>query len=255
MLFIRSLLFQIAFYLNNIIQVIIFMIPFLMMSREKAWSICRFWGRSHMWLHAKIIGTELEVRGAEHIPEGGFIVAAKHQSSYETLSLYNLFAEPTYILKAGLLKVPLLGVYFSRMDMIGVNRGRGGSTLKSMAEGVDDALNKERQIIIFPEGTRRYMGDDPRNKYGIRHLYETLDVTVLPVSLNTGAFWPKNRFLHYPGKVIFQIHPPINQGLEGDEFMDTLMETIETGSNALLLETAAADNASPVAVNAATKLG
>jgi 1-acyl-sn-glycerol-3-phosphate acyltransferase len=92
MLFLRSLIFYIVFYLNNTVQFLIFFIPFLFISQTTGFRIQKFWARSNIWLHEAVIGTRLEVRGREHIPEGGFVLASKHQSSHETWGRFPLSA-------------------------------------------------------------------------------------------------------------------------------------------------------------------
>jgi 1-acyl-sn-glycerol-3-phosphate acyltransferase len=93
-----------------------------------------------------------------------------------------------------------------------------------------------RQIVIFPEGTRRPPGAPPAYKFGIAHLYGNLDVPCVPVALNSGLFWPRRRFIRRPGTILVEILDPIPPGLPRKEFMDELEARLETASARLLAE-------------------
>ncbi|MEO0497047.1 MAG: lysophospholipid acyltransferase family protein [Pseudomonadota bacterium] len=250
MLFTRSLLFYIAFYLNNVLQVLFFLIPFFLTGPKTGYKIANFWARSNIKLHEWIVGARLELRGVENLTSGGLLVACKHQSSHETLSLFSSFNHPAYIMKRSLTKIPILGAYFLRLDQIPVDRGRKGEALASMTKGVRKALGRGCQVLIFPEGTRQRLDAEPNYKYGIQHLYKTLDQPVLPVATNTGAFWPKDGFVHYPGTVVLEFLPIIEPGLDPDEFQVQLIHAIETASDKLLEEAASGPRPSPLAVKA-----
>ncbi|MEM1364152.1 MAG: lysophospholipid acyltransferase family protein [Pseudomonadota bacterium] len=252
MLFIRSLLFYIAFYLNNVVQILLFFIPFFMTGRETGYRIARFWARSNIKLHEWIVGARVELRGLENIPKGGVLVACKHQSSHETLSLFWNFQYPAYIMKRSLMRIPVLRLYFQRLRQIPVDRGRKGEALASMTKGVKQALANGSQVLIFPEGTRQPLAVEPSYKYGIQHMYKTLNQPVLPVAINTGAFWPKDKFIHYPGTVVLEFLPIIEPGLDPDVFQVKLIDAIETASDKLIEEAASGPRPSPLAVAAVT---
>ncbi|MEN0087441.1 MAG: lysophospholipid acyltransferase family protein [Pseudomonadota bacterium] len=250
MLFIRSLLFYIVFYVNNVVQVLFFAIPFFLSGTDTGYKIARFWARSNIKLHEWIIGTKVELRGLENIPKGGCLVACKHQSSHETLSLFCNFHRPAYIMKRSLTKIPILGRYFLRLGQIPVDRGRKGEALASMTKGVKRAIADGSQVLIFPEGTRQRLYAEPSYKYGIQHLYKTLNQPVLPVAVNTGAFWPKDSFVHYPGTVVLEFLPIIEPGIDPNIFQVQLIDAIENASDKLLDEAADGLRPSPLAVQA-----
>ena len=74
------------------------------------------------FLERSILGLDFEVRGHENLPEGACIIAAKHQSAYETTKLHILFEDPAIILKKELLKIPLWGLYLAKSDVIAIDR-------------------------------------------------------------------------------------------------------------------------------------
>lgn len=246
MLFLRSLLFQIAFYVGTLIMMVVFA-PFVFLTpRRMAWIVVPFWARANLFFLRWIAGVKIEIRGEENIPQGGFIVAAKHQSVWETFALIPHFRDPTYILKRELRWIPIFGWYTAKMKQIPINRGKRAAALAAMMEAAKEAVAEGRQILIFPEGTRRPAGGEPKYKFGISHLYRELDCPVLPVALNAGLYWPRQSFFIYPGTVILEFLPQIPAGLEQMEFFDRLTSEIETASDRLIEEARASKAPSPV---------
>ena len=133
--------------------------------------------------------------------------------------------------------IPLFGQYVSKMRMIPVDRGAKGKVMAKVLERTKRQLDSGRQLIIYPEGTRRPVGAPPSYKYGIARLYRDLDVPVVPVVMHPGLFWPRRKFLRYPGHFKVQILPPIEAGMDPDAFMERLVDVMETASDKLLVET------------------
>ena len=236
----RSALFNVAVYLNFLIQAVLFS-PVLLLPERRVWPIARFWVRSSLWLHRVIIGADDEIRGRENIPPGGLIVASKPQSAWETLRLVELFARPTFILKRELLWLPLFGWYLKKTGMIPVARGTRSAALAQLAVDTRRAVQEGRQVIIFPEGTRRPPLAPAEYRYGVTRLYGELNVPCLPVALNSGLFWPRRAFAHRKGTILLSCLPPIPPGLDADRFTAALKEAIETETAHLLEEALAAN--------------
>jgi 1-acyl-sn-glycerol-3-phosphate acyltransferase len=234
----RSLVFNGAFYLNFVVQAVLFS-PVLLLPERFFWPIGRFWVRSSLWLHQEICRIEDDIRGRENIPGGGFIVASKHQSTWETLRLVELFPRPSFILKRELLWIPLFGWYLWKAGMIPVRRGKGSVALDEMMAHARRAVAEGRQIIIFPEGTRRPPLAAPDYRYGVTRLYREIGVTCLPVALNSGLFWPRRSLAHRPGTILLACLKPIPPGLDPDLFAAELQAAIETATAALMAESLA----------------
>ena len=232
---IRSALFNIAVYLNFLVQAVVFS-PVLLLPERFVWPVARFWVRSTLWLHRIILTTDEEIRGLENIPKGGFIVASKHQSAWETLRLIELFPRPCFILKRELLLVPLFGWYLTRVGMIPVNRGKRSLAVEAMTRRARRAIAEGRQIIIFPEGTRRQPLAPPEYRHGVARLYRDLGVACLPVALNSGLFWPRRSFAHRRGTIALTCLEPIPPGLDPDAFMVELKTRIEGGTADLMAQ-------------------
>ena len=110
MIALRSLLFNLAFYVN-IIVLMILGLPALLIGRHGVFFMARSLGGHSIWLLEKICGLRVEFRGLENIPQGGYILAAKHQSFLETFSLVTKTPDFSIILKKQLKYIPLFGLY------------------------------------------------------------------------------------------------------------------------------------------------
>jgi 1-acyl-sn-glycerol-3-phosphate acyltransferase len=232
---IRSLIFNALFYLNTLVWLLIGLPMFFLPYRGTIW-VAKSWGRISVVL-LRVAGIKFELRGAEKIPAGALIVASKHQSAWETFALLPLFDNPVFILKRELEWIPFFGWLLIKGRMVPVNRGAGSQALVEMTERARIELARVRQLIIFPEGTRRPAGAEPRYKYGVAHLYAAAGVPCLPVALNSGVFWPRRRSLMLkPGTVVVEILDPIMPGLDKDVFFRRLQDAIEPASARLIAE-------------------
>jgi len=249
---IRSILFNLLFYLNLVI-LLIAAIPTLVLPRQAILGMARLWGRTTLWLLRVICRIDVEWRGLEKIPPGGIVVAAKHQSTWETFALITLFSDPTFIIKRELMWIPFFGWYAWHGGMIPVDRGAGKAALSGMMEHARKALDEGRQIIIFPEGTRRSAGADPKYKFGVAHLYAEAGVPCVPIALNSGLFWPRRRFLRFPGTVRVDVLDPIPPGAEPNAFFARLQDEIESTTGRLIAEGARLRSRGAAAVAAARK--
>lgn len=237
MIALRSVLFNLMFYLNLIVQMIVFTPIYFLLPRKAAWFVPKFWARSNNWLMARIAGTTFEVEGLENIPEGGYIFAPKHQSFWDVFGLLPLMQDPVYILKRELTWIPLFGWYVMKQRMIPVNRGAKGKVMLDVMRRAQLEMAAGRQLLIYPEGTRRSPGAPPDYKYGIARMYRDLKVPVVPVVMHPGLFWPRRKFLRFPGHFKVKILPTIPPGLDPDQFHQTLIDVMERESDMLLVET------------------
>lgn len=229
----RSALFNLAFYLNFIVWLLA-AVPTLVMPRHAIIAVVKAWGRVNLWLLRVICGIDVEWRGLEKIPPGPLLVAAKHQSAWETFALLPLFSDPTFILKRELMWLPLFGWLAHKAGMIPVDRSAGKDALGAMTGAFRAALAEGRQVIIFPEGTRRPPEAEPSYKLGILFLYTGGQAPCLPIALNSGLFWERRGFLRHPGTIRVDILDPIPPGLGRRVFFRRLQGDIETATAALI---------------------
>lgn len=232
MLFIRSLLFHVCFYVWTLLFAVLLLWVFLLPRRMMVRVITVFFS-TYAVMEKYIVGLAYEVRGRENLPNGACVIACKHQSAYETLKLHLLFGDVAIVLKRELMWIPFWGWYQMKAGMIPVDRGARGVAMKSMVDNARHAVEDGRRIVIFPQGTR--VAPDAKRPYkvGVAVLAEKYNLPIVPVALNAGLYWPRHSFYLYPGKVIFEILPPLPAGLPRDEIMSRLEMQIEAASDRL----------------------
>lgn len=231
----RSIVFNVVFYLNTLAYLAI-ALPTFFMSYKSVLAVAKAWGRANLFLLRVFVGIDVEFRGLEKIPRGPLIVAAKHQSAWETFALVTLFDNPLFILKRELLWIPIFGWLLAKARMVPVDRRAAAQAIRRMTARAIHELQQGRQLIIFPEGTRRPPGAEPDYKSGVVHLYREADVTCLPVALNSGLFWPRRSIRRVPGTIIVQILDPIPPGMDKDAFAERLQHDIEIATARLIEE-------------------
>jgi 1-acyl-sn-glycerol-3-phosphate acyltransferase len=231
----RSIAFNALFYANTFVWLII-ALPTFFMRYTAIVHVAKAWGRVNLFILRVIVGLDYEIRGREKIPPGAILVAAKHQSAWETFALLHLFPNPVFILKRELRWIPIFGWFTIKGRMVPVDRRKGAKALAEMIERARVELALQRQLIIFPEGTRRPAGAEPAYKQGVSHLYVGEGVPCVPVALNSGLFWPRRSILRYPGKVLVEFLDPIPPGLRREEFFRHLQDVIEPATARLIAE-------------------
>jgi 1-acyl-sn-glycerol-3-phosphate acyltransferase len=233
LIFLRSLLFNLLFYPNFVLWAII-ALPTLVMPRRALLRVANWWAQSNILLMRVVCNIKVEYRGVEKIPKGPLIVAAKHQSMWETISLLHFFDAPFFVLKRELRRIPLFGLFLIKTDMVAIDRSSGRQALMKIAKRASEEVRRGRQFVIFPEGTRRPPGAPPDYKAGVGLIYVDCGVPCLPVALNSGLFWPRRTFLRYPGTLVVEFLDPLPPGLPRNEFLARLQSTIEEATERLV---------------------
>jgi 1-acyl-sn-glycerol-3-phosphate acyltransferase len=120
--------------------------------------------------------------------------------------------------------------------MIAVDRGSGAQALNAMTVRARETIRGGCQLFIFPEGTRRPAGAEPKYKFGVAHLYDVIGVPCMPVALNSGLFWRRRSFIRLPGTIVVEFLEPIAPGLDKQAFFERLQNDIETATARLVTE-------------------
>ncbi len=236
-IYVRSLVFNVLFYANLTAHMIV-ALPTFALPYPCLRVFIRSYALTSLWLLRVVCGTKVEWRGAQKIPKGACIVACKHQSLWETFSLYAILDDPVYVLKRELMWVPLFGWYMWKAGLIPIDRTAGMAALARLTARAQRALAgaHPRQVVIFPEGTRRAPGAEPSYKPGIVHLYNKIGLPCVPLALNSGLFWPRRSLLRFPGTIVVEVLDPIPPGLDKEAFLTRLRNAIEEASGRLLQE-------------------
>jgi 1-acyl-sn-glycerol-3-phosphate acyltransferase len=231
----RSLFFTALFYVNITVRMIV-ALPTIVLPYSFLRGVLRAYASSTLWLLRVVCGITVEWRGRQKLPDGACIVACKHQSSWETFALFMLLPDPTYVLKRELMWLPLFGWLATKARMIPVDRGSHAKALAGVAAAARKEIARGRQIVIFPEGTRRPPGAKPRYLPGVAFLYAELGLPCVPVALNSGLFMPRRSLRRYPGTVLVEVLDPIPAGLDRREFLARLQNVLEEATARLVAE-------------------
>ena len=223
MSFLRSLLFNLFLY-TGIIVVFLIALPALFLPAKITLIFGKFLGHYVVFVVKFFLNTKVEFRGIENIPKTEkYFVASAHQSMFETFALQSVLDYPVFILKKELLKIPLFGLYLKKIKSIEIVRD---TTTKDNLNFFDKVAtifkNEKRPLLIFPQGTRIKVDDEVPFKKGVGRIYEALNISCVPVALNSGKVWPKHGIIKYPGKITVSFLKPIKPGLNREEFIKNL---------------------------------
>ena len=234
----RSLVFYALFYVQTAILAILLGTLAIIVRRPFAFGlwIANYWCRSNLFMLRYIAGIRSEITGTENLPEGGCIIASKHQSDWDIFAILPHTGRPAFVAKKQLMDIPFFGWAARTFETISIDRSLGGRAIPKMVEDARGAAERGCRIIIFPEGTRRPPLAEPAYKVGVSRIYTALDIPVVPVALNSGLFWGRRQPVLWPGRARARFLPPIPPGLPAEEMQKRLAEAIETESDRLVLE-------------------
>jgi len=223
----RSLLFN-TFLYTGIISVFLIALPALLLPPIFTLKFGKFLGHYVIFIVKIFLNTKIEIKGKENIPKNEkYFVASAHQSMFETFALQAVLDYPVFILKKELLRIPLFGLYLKKIKSIEIIRGITTKDNLNFFERVASIIkNEKRPLLIFPQGTRLKPDEVLPFKKGVGKIYETLNISCVPIALNSGYVWPKKGIIKYPGKITISILEKIKPGMNRDEFTRNLEDKI-----------------------------
>lgn len=233
MIRLRSALFQLAFYVWTVGLAILYA-PALLGPRRITVGGMELWSKGVIFLLRHLARIRFEVRGPRPPPDQAVIVAAKHQSAFDTVIFHALLKDPSLVMKRELLLIPIYGWQARKVGMIAVDRSEGASALRHLVQAARQIAAARRPIVIFPQGTRTAPGASHPYQPGIAALYSQLGLPVVPLAVNSGLHWPRRRFVKLPGTIVFEFLPPIPPGKKRRDFMAELETTIEGACQRLI---------------------
>ena len=227
MLLLRSLLFNLFLY-AGIVVVFLTALPALFLPAKITLLFGKFLGHYVVFIVKIFLNTKVEFKGIENIPKSGkYFVASAHQSIFETFALQSILDFPVFILKKELLKIPLFGLYLKKIKSIEITRDTITKDNLNFFDKVASIIkNEDRPLLIFPQGTRIKFEERVSFKKGVGRIYEALNISCIPVALNSGRVWPKIGFIKYPGKITVSFLQSIEPGMERDAFLKILERKI-----------------------------
>jgi 1-acyl-sn-glycerol-3-phosphate acyltransferase len=227
MVLLRSLIFNIFLY-TGIVAIFIIAIPTLFLPTKFTLLFGKLLGYYVIYILKIFLNTNVEIKGINNIPKTEkFFVASAHQSMFETFALQAVLDYPVFILKKELLKIPLFGIYLKKIKSIEIVRDTTTKENLNFFDKVAKIIkNENRPLLIFPQGTRVDVNDVIPFKKGVGKIYEALNISCVPIALNSGKVWPKKGIIKYPGKITISLLEPIKPGQNKDEFVKKLENEI-----------------------------
>ncbi len=235
----RSLRFNIFFFgftgTLAVVSMVLMVLPrYFVVRMFRFWAIVVRWGlRVFADIHIEFRHEEIL---RDVLAKGPVIVASKHQSLLETVMLNLLLPDPAIVMKKELLYIPFYGFLAWKAGMLVVDREGHAKALRKLLAEAKLRTAEGRPLFIYPEGTRVWPGSKVEYKPGIAAIYNQLNLTCIPMALNTGVCWGPREWAKRPGRIVIEFLEPIPPGLNRRQFMAMLEDRIETGSNRLLAE-------------------
>jgi 1-acyl-sn-glycerol-3-phosphate acyltransferase len=233
----RSALFYLLFLGQTaVLAIVIGTVGIIRGPTRFTWALARHWGNSNLWFLRWVVGIRTDVAGAENIPPGPVIFAAKHMSDWDIFSILpHTAGKPAFIAKKELMDIPFFGWAARSFDTIRIDRSRGGDAIPLMMADARAAIAKGCRLVIFPEGTRKAPLAPHDYRYGIVRMYLEMGVPVVPVALNSGLYWSRKSLILWPGTARLRFLPAIPPGLPAEQFRARLVAAIEGETNRLIL--------------------
>ena len=228
----RNFIFSIIFF-SGIILISIIFLPTLLLPSIFVLMGGKIMGHWTAFCLKTIMSVEIEVLGKENIiKEDKFFIAASHQSMFETFYLQTIFNAPVFILKRELLLIPIFGWYLKKIGSISIKRNKISKDNLGFFDDIHKTINNtQRPLIIFPQGTRVKPDEQPAFKKGVIRIYEELKISCQPIAINSGHVWPKEGTMQSNRKITISILPPLNYGLDKNQFLNNLEEIIYSELN------------------------
>ena len=232
----RSFAFAVAYWTLSVLYALMAAFAALTPGRGATGWIIRRYTRRMVQSMRIFAGIKLEVRGRERLPDGSFIIGAKHQSWGDGFCVYSQFEDLAFVTGDHLEHFPLLGTVLHKLGAIVVNNCGGPEARRALVASAAQAKADGRRILIYPEGNLARIGERFRYRAGIWHMYRDFDMPVVPQATNLGLFWPQEDYKKNPGTAIIEFLEPIPTGLGKDEFLKRLETAVETKTAELVGE-------------------
>ncbi len=230
----RSKIFN-ALYITVSAGFVFALAPLSLLPGNKAIrSAGRLYARTILFLMRHVAGIKIEMRGAERLPKGPFLIAAKHQSWGDGYAMVSYFDDLTFVAGDHLEKFPLVANILQKLGAIVVDNCGGHKARKRLAESFVVAADEKRPVLIYPEGHLSKVDEHHAYRSGVWHMQQACGWPVVPVATNLGLFWSQQDAHKTPGNATNEFLDPIPAGLSKDEFMARL-ETACEGNTARLV--------------------
>jgi len=214
---IKSILFNIIFYFTILFFGVLFL-P-LLVSKKLTRLVVKFWSGIILYLLENLIGAKIVYENNYISKNKGYLIAANHQSVFDTIFFLKQFDKAIYVVKKELKFLPINGWYAMRLGNIFVDRSQRIKSLKIISEKVQEAIKKKYKVIIFPEGTRQLGNKVGSMKPGIFAIQRHCKTSVYPIFISSFLVWPKNSYIKKNMSIIVKSLKPLESSSEKKKFL------------------------------------
>jgi 1-acyl-sn-glycerol-3-phosphate acyltransferase len=226
MMLLRSTLFNLYFFLLTFVLTVALATPVRLAAPHRVLDVAMLWARLLVAGLRVICGIRLSVQGLEHLGSGPALIASTHQSAFDTFVWLTLLPRCCYVLKHELLRIPLFGPLMPLAGMIAVDRRGGASAMRHLLREGERAVREERQIVIFPEGTRAAPGQQLPLQPGAAALAARTRLPMIPAVTDSGRCWGRRAFQKRPGTIHIRVLEPLSPEAGRDQLMHGLAEAL-----------------------------
>ena len=221
MIFLRSAVFNIWFFgVTALLGAFGIFVRAFRPNRTLA--LARLWARTVLFGARWLCGIDVDITGFDTLPPGAVLLASQHQSAFDTLIWVVKLPRCSYIFKAELADIPLFGPMLAASGQIAIDRRASIAAVRALVRDTQTARADNRQLVIFPEGTRVTHGEAAPIRGGFTLIAQRTGLPIYPVSTDSGRYWSRRSFVKRPGRVRIHIGEPISPTLPGPELVATL---------------------------------
>ncbi len=230
LLWIRALFYYAGFYVSTLIYACLCLLVAPVLPFRPRFVLITGINYFYLFWLKVCCGVSTRVDGREHLPESGaYVVAANHQSEWETLFLQTLVRPQSAVLKRELLKIPFFGWVLAMLKPIALDRSKRREALKQLLAQGAERLQQNIPVLIFPQGTRVAVGKLGKFNKGAAMLAVKNQVPLIPLYHNAGEYWPGKSFIKYPGQVKVIVGEPVDvRGKSVDEVHEQVVTWLES---------------------------
>ena len=220
-LFLRSLLFSLYFYISVIVFTLIFVVLSRFIGLKKRYVFTSEYISILLKVLRFICRIGWEVKG-DILSEKPVIIASNHQGLWESFYLQTLANPLTTIIKKELIYVPFFGWALNLLNPIKINRSKKIQSAKRVIASGSQKLQDGFSVLLFPEGTRKIPGKRVgKFARSAADLAIKNNVDLIPIYHDSGLYWKNKKFIKFPGTVKVIIGAPI-QGKDSSEMTKNL---------------------------------
>ncbi|WP_300378910.1 1-acyl-sn-glycerol-3-phosphate acyltransferase [Henriciella sp.] len=237
------MLFTGVYYALSFVYVILTLPTLVLPGRGATAFMIKSYTRSIRGALRLFAGIRCEIRGHQNLPDGPYILAAKHQSWGDGFLIYPEIDNLAFVTGDHLERFPFVGGILKKLGAIVIDTCGGGERkAQSLTEGMSRAKSQGRRVLIYPEGHLAPPGYHFRYKPGVWHMQKAMDVPVIPVATNLGCYWQQQELAKKPGTAVIEFLPAIEPGKPKKAFMEQLANCIEEQTAILSRETGTTAN-------------